>query len=41
MINIVIITIFYLNIIRKLQEFALFAYYSHILHVNLKLIMVG
>ena len=41
MINIVILTIFYSHIIRTLQDFVLFAYYSHILHVYLKLLNVA
>ena len=36
--NIVILTKYYLHIIRMFQYFVLFAYYSHILHVYLKLL---
>ena len=41
MINIVILTIFYSHIIRIFQDFVLFAYYSNILHVYLKLLNVA
>ena len=38
MMNIVILTKFYMHIIRIFQYFVLFAYYSHILQVYLKLL---